>query len=325
MKNILITIFLIFSMFILGFSQHEEEHLLPKDSSVIDSLIPDKVAKNELLETIAKFYSQGDSGKVNVAIINVPPSFPTTKEDVKKEREPLNFFTWWKFFLSALFFFGLYFLLKFLSRVLTKYNFLGNFQGEVKGIINNSLLIFEAAALLILGGAFILINPIYHGILAVIILAAGFNHIKNYFSGRIVQFDQAVEEGKRLRTLESQGVIFKKGRLGIKLRTPKGVQFINYSSLISNGYTLLSGVEIGGFYELEIQPKDQDGKKDYLTILKDLFTTTPYLDMSHRPQLAITNEDTNTIMARVEVKEESHLQDLVTLIKEWNFSCKIVS
>ena len=325
MKKILVTIFLIFSVFILGFAQHEEENHVPKDSVVIDSLIPDQTTKDEILESIAKFYSQGDSGSVNVAIINVPPPAPKIEPKVVEEPEPSDLFTWWKFFLGVLFFLGLYFLLNFFSRLLTKYNFLGKYQGDIKSIVKHSLLIYEAVALLILGSGFVLINPIYHGILAAVILAVGFNHIKNYFSGRIVQFDQSIVEGKRLRTLDSQGVIFKKGRLGLKLRTQKGVQFVNYSNLISNGYTLLTGVEVGGFYELKIQPNDLEVKIDYLTILRDLFTTTPYLDMSHKPQLEKVDDESKTILARVEVKEESHLQDLVTLIKERNFSCKVIS
>ena len=47
--------------------------------------------------------------------------------------------------------------------------------------------------------------------------------------------------------------------------------------------------------------------------------------MSHKPQLEKVDDESKTILARVEVKEESHLQDLVTLIKERNFSCKVIS
>lgn len=325
MKKILGIVLLIFGVFILGFAQHEEEHQMPKDTTVLETVIPDDSSRNEILNQLTEFYSQGDSGKVNVAIINVQPNQPKTKTVITKEPKKLKLFTWWRFFLTALFFFGLYFLLHFINRVLTKYNFLGKFQRNTKIIIKHSLLIFEAVALLILGGAFILINPIYHGILALVILATGFNHVKNYFSGRIVQFDQSIEDGKRLKTLESQGVIFKMGRLGLKLRTQKGVQFVNYTNLISNGYTLLSGEEVGGFYELEIRPKNLENKKDYFTFLEDLFTTAPYLDLRFRPQVENINDETKTFLARVEVKEENHLQDLVKMIRERNFTCKVIS
>lgn len=325
MKKILGTIFLVCSVFILGIAQHEQQQHAPQGTAIISSLVLQDSTKKELNGIISNFYSQGDSASLNLAIINVPPPVQEIKEEPKEHFLSKTYFTWWKFFLSILFFFGLYFFLKFLSQVLNKYNFLGKFQSDVKRIVTHSLLIYEAIALLILGGAFVLINPISHGILTLLILAAGFSHVRNYFSGRIVQFDQSVEEGKRLKTLDSQGVIFKKGRLGLKLRTQKGVQFINYSSLISEGYILLSGEEVGGFYELVIQPLDLEEKKDYFTFLSDLFTTAPYLDLKHRPQLETINDETKTFLARVEVKEESHLQDLISLIKERNFSCKVNS
>jgi hypothetical protein len=308
----------------LSFAQHEEEQHLPKDTAVLDVVISDDSTKYEILNQLTSFYSQGDSGKVNVAIINVQQKEAQPKTVVTKETKEIKLFTWWRFFWTTLFFFGLYFLLHFFNRLLIKYNFLGKFQSGIKSIIKHSLLVFEAVALLILGGAFILINPIYHGILALVILTAGFNHVRNYFSGRIVQFDQSIEDGKRLKTVESQGVIFKMGRLGLKLRTQRGVQFVNYSNLISNGYTLLSGEEVGGFYELEIQPKDLETKKDYLTFLEDLFATAPYLDLRFRPQVEYINDETKTFLARVEVKEENHLQDLVKMIRERNFTCKVI-
>lgn len=333
MKKILGTIILICGVVILGYPQHDEDaHATPDtimidtlNESVVDTLVMPDSTQKELNEIIYQFFSESDSGKVNLAIINVPPQVPEVKEVTKEKFFAKQHFTWWRFFLSVLFFLGLYFLLEFLSRILTKYNFLGKYQSDVKSIIKHALLIFEAVAFLILGSAFVLINPIYHGILAAIILAVGFNHVKNYFSGRIVQFDQSIVEGKRLQTIDSQGIIFKKGRLGLKLRTQKGVRFINYSSLISDGYTLLTGVEVGGFHELKIQPKDLEIKKDHLTTLRDLLTTTPYLDLSHKPQLEKVDDEYKTILARVEVKEESHLQDLVTLIKERNFSCQVIS
>jgi hypothetical protein len=325
MKKILGTIFLICSVFILGIAQHGEEQHALHDTSIIDSLVLQDSTKKELKGIISNFYSKGDSGSLNLAIINVSPAIPEIKKESKEDFLAKKYFTWWKFFLSILFFFGLYFSLKFISQILNKYNFLGKFQSDIKRIIKHALLIFEAISLLILGGAFVLIDPIYHGILVLLIMVVGFSHVRNYFSGRVVQFDQSVEEGKRLKTLDSQGVIFKKGRLGLKLRTQRGVQSINYSSLISDGYTLLSGEEVGGFYELEIQVKDFQEKKDYLIFLRDLLTTAPYLDLKHRPQLETLDDESKTFLARVEVKEESHLQDLVNLIKERNFSCKVIS
>ena len=89
MKKILGTIFLILSVVILGFTQHEEEHHVPLDSTitntVVDTLAMPDSTKKELNEIIYQFFSESDSGKVNLAIINVPPPVPVIKEEPKED------------------------------------------------------------------------------------------------------------------------------------------------------------------------------------------------------------------------------------------------
>ncbi len=233
-------------------------------------------------------------------------------------------FTWQRLLLVAISLLALFFLLKFLDRILGRFNFLGKYQEIVKNCIHYTLLIYEVLALLILGSVFVLINPQFHGILALIVVVGGFTHIKNYFSGRIVQYDNSINVGKRLKTENVQGIISDMGRLGIKVRTKKGLQFINYSNLVNHGYMLLSGDEVGGFYQLNIKPNEIDEKIDYHVQLIDLLATTPYLDWNHKPQIIPSKDDTKSIQARVVVKEESHLHDLITLINEWGYSCRVV-
>jgi len=177
--------------------------------------------------------------------------------------------------------------------------------------------------LLILSGIFVYINPPFHGILMLMLLIGGYRQIKDYLSGRIVHFDNYISVGKRLKTENTQGIISKMGRLGVKIRTNKGTHFINYSKLMTDGYMLLSGEEVGGFYQLNIQPNEPDEKIDYSTQLMDLLATTPYLDWNHRPQLLPSKDTSKSIKARVVVKEESHLHDLIILIQEWGYSVKV--
>lgn len=233
-------------------------------------------------------------------------------------------FSWTDFFFIALLLVVAYFILQFFDRMLRKYEFLGKYQEGIRGFIHSTFLLYEPLVLLILGGVFILINPVFHGILALIVLWGGFTHVKNYFSGRVVHFDDSISVGKRLKTNDLQGIISDMGRLGIKFRTKKGLQFINYSKLISDGYMLLSGEEVGGFYQLNIRPKELDEKMDYSTHLLDLLATTPYLDWNHKPQILPSKDASKPIEARVVVKEESHLFDLITLIQEWGYTCKVI-
>ena len=52
MKKILGTVFLICSVFILSFAQHEEEQHMPKDTTVLDAVTSDDSTKNEILNQL---------------------------------------------------------------------------------------------------------------------------------------------------------------------------------------------------------------------------------------------------------------------------------
>ena len=234
-------------------------------------------------------------------------------------------FSWANFLIVALGLIALYFMLQFIYTRMKKANFLGKYQNPIKKIVYYILVIYEPLVILILTGAFVLIDPVYHGLLVAFLIIIGFEHIRNYMNGRIVQFDNAVALGNRLKARDLQGIISQIGRLGLKLRTNKGLHFINYSQLLSEGFLLLAGEEIGGFYQLKIKPNQPNEKTDYIIQLSDLLTTSPYLDWNHKPELTASTNEPDQINVRVSVKEESHLYDLMLLIREWGYSCVIPS
>ena len=86
---------------------------------------------------------------------------------------------------------------------------------------------------------------------------------------------------------------------------------------------LLSGEEVGGFFELKIAPLLENENSNHLQYLKDKMTTAPYLDWSHKTEWLYQEDKQQFIQTRVLVKEENHLFDLVELIKEWGYECKI--
>jgi len=232
-------------------------------------------------------------------------------------------FSWANFLTIAVVLFALYFFLQFIHQILERFNILGNFQKHLKKWIYHLLLVYEPLVLLILGSVFILVYPLFHGLLIGLLLLVGFPHVKNYMSGRIVQFDNAIGLGKQISTKDLKGMISNVGRLGLKLSTNKGLSFVSYSQLLANGYLLESGEEIGGWYNLKISPTEPKEKVDYGLQLMDLLATTPYLDWTHKPTLLTSNNTPHQIDARILIKEESHLYDLITLIEEWGYTCKI--
>lgn len=232
-------------------------------------------------------------------------------------------FSWTYLLTNILVLLALFFALQFIDRLLQRAAFLGSWQQPVHRVVRFLILIFEPLAVIWVGGIFVLINPVFHGLLLALLFLSAFIHLRNYVAGRVIQLDPHLERGSRLRAGAVEGVVLELNRLGIQLQTKEGLYQLTYGKLMDIGYTLLAGDEIGGFYQLRIVPKEQDVKIRHLAHLQQLFVTTPYLDWSHRPELTALDENGQVLQARVLVREENHLRDLIALIREWGYECKL--
>jgi len=227
--------------------------------------------------------------------------------------------TWGNFFFMALGLLLLYFVLQFVNRILKGSAFLKVFQKPIESSVYRLLLMYEMLVLIILGCIFILINPFYHGILLVVFLTVGFNHIKNYFSGRLIKIGDRIRTGNNIRTGNLEGIVSKMERLGIMLQTKEGIHYLQYNQMLDKGYTMLSGDDIGGIFQLKMTPIEQEEKKvNHIIRVQDLLITTPYLDWHHKPEVVVGATESE-IQARVLLREESHLKELMRLIKEWGY------
>jgi|AntRauTorckE5430_2_1112549.scaffolds.fasta_scaffold09196_2 hypothetical protein len=231
-------------------------------------------------------------------------------------------FSWSEFLFLGAILVAAYFLLQLIKRFLRITQLFGNYRRTLKTLIDNTLLIFEPTVILLLVSAFLMLNPIYNGLLLGLVVLFGFVHIRNYVHGRIIQSNNALTIGREIKIADLEGIVHQIERLGLKIKTAKGVHYMNYAHIVKTGYILLSGDDISGFYELLIQPKTPDARVDYEEELMDYLSTVPYLDWHHKPEIVI--EDDYQIKARVMVKDESHVQELMALINGWNYSCKIL-
>lgn len=216
-----------------------------------------------------------------------------------------------------------YFALQFLRRVVRRAAFLKVFQKPIQNVIRYLLLLYEMLAIVVLSSVFVLINPFYHGALLLIILLIGFPHIKNYVSGRMIKLANQITIGSSIQTDNLEGIVSSMERLGLNLQTKKGIHFLEYDQLLSNGYTILAGEDIGGFYELHITAKEEESKTNHAVKLLDLLITAPYLDWHHKPEVSARNANPNDLEAKILVREEVHVHELIALIKEWGYECQI--
>ena len=125
--------------------------------------------------------------------------------------------SWTKFFTIAFTVLLIYFLLKLANTLLLKTGIFGKTQSFLKPILYNMLLAYELFALVVLVGAFILIQPLLHGSLVLLLLAGGIYYIKNYIGGRIILFDKAITLGTRLSIQNVPGRIVDLGTYWFKI------------------------------------------------------------------------------------------------------------
>ncbi len=231
---------------------------------------------------------------------------------------------WAELFEISIFLVILWFVLLFLKDISERAPWFGRSKDAVQRGMDILVLLFEPLAVLLLLGIFVFIDFWLHGLIVLLILAGGFSHFRNYLSGRIVRFDKKIVVGKSIKSDNTQGIIDTRERLGLRIKTSKGIQFIGHSSLLTNGYMLLADKEIGGFYHLRITPEDNNEIRNHLKYLFDLLVTTPFIDHSFKPEFIETDDKSDVISMQVSVREKTHLSELTNLIKERGYLCKIL-
>lgn len=231
----------------------------------------------------------------------------------------LHQFTWINFFVIGAGLLILFFLLRFFRRLLIITNAKSNIGSWVDNLASDLLTLFEPVAIIMMGSIFIFINPPFHGLLVGLIVFVGYNHIRNYMSGRFIHLDRSVRKGKRLKTNGIEGVISRLGNLGLYLQTASGPHRVNYARLLENGYTLVSGEDMGGFCHLRISLAGEEKKQPGVQRFFDLLITTPYLDWNHQPQIMPLEEGADAFDAKFLLKDEKYIYDLRRLMKEWGY------
>ena len=186
-------------------------------------------------------------------------------------------YSWADFIAIWLFLLLLYFILIFFRSLLDKFQFLGTFQPVVRICVHLVLLIYEPIALLTLSSVFILINPKVHGVFALLTGFFGASYIKSYISGRFIQRDSSLVKGRAIKTKDLSGVVYGMEKFGLQLQTNRGLHFVSYSKMLEDGYTILAGEQVGGFFNLVLTVNEEESKINHVSHLMDMFVTTPYI------------------------------------------------
>ena len=233
-------------------------------------------------------------------------------------------FTWLNLLTISLILIAFYFLLLLSSRLLPLFRRRNNLIDFFQWLINIFILIYEPLTVGIIASYFVLINPLYHGIIMGLILLLGFNHLRNYFNGRIVLITKNIKLGQKIKIKNQVGIVVLMDRLTFQMKTSNGIQTLGYSSLFEDGFMLMSGEKVGGYYNLVIDPMEEGKSKNILDNVLDLLATAPYIDHSLPIVLEPISDQLSTVRTMLIVKEDNHLSHLITLLRENDFDCKIV-
>ncbi|MEZ4827825.1 MAG: hypothetical protein R3C61_16295 [Bacteroidia bacterium] len=234
-------------------------------------------------------------------------------------------FSWAAFFLLGLALLALYIALRLTRRFLDNSPIARNIRKPVNDLITQLLVLYEPLAIILLAGTFIFINPGFHGALILFILIIGFAHIRNYISGKLLWFSETFQEGKMVETGKIKGIITRKGNLGTYIRTPEGMHYVSYSRIFAEGYTLISDNQTVGEYSLlEVTPmvKPEKGEKsDVFQSFHNQWVNNPFINRNYKPEITYQN---GNLVVKAFFREKNHIRDLVRLIGEWGYSCKIL-
>ncbi|HHM20690.1 MAG TPA: hypothetical protein ENJ20_01590 [Bacteroidetes bacterium] len=233
-------------------------------------------------------------------------------------------YTWGHWLLALALLITLFFVLRFLGRWLANVGLWGKYHEGVLRTVSFILLIYEPVALLILTVGFIFINPVYHGVGVGLLLVVGFSHLRDYLHGWIVRSDGRITTDVQMSTANLEGIVSATGRLGLRLKNNQGLHYVPYSKLLRQGFVLHHGEQLGGFYKLKIYPKEAEDKIEEGGIIIDRLISAPYLDWERKPDIDFSDKNKKQLYARISVKEEGQLYELMALIDEWGYETEIV-
>ncbi len=231
--------------------------------------------------------------------------------------------SWSRWLILVLFIIGIIILVGFIISVMERNLRTGYFSRRTIQYLRKFKILLEPFGLGIILITFALINPLVHGSLILISLALAFIPLRNYFTGHFLLLNDAFSEGERIKVNGNEGVIDKMDRLGLTLQIKEGVRFINYTTLMTDGFTKVEGERLEGINFLQIVPPETMEDKS-IRHLKDKLFACPYIDWFYPPEINRVDQPNQQIAykARLRVRQDQHLKHLMKLLEDWGYQCR---
>lgn len=214
--------------------------------------------------------------------------------------------------------------LVFFSRYLRDFWILGKTRIPVTDLSQKGLVILEPFIYVCILGLFIAINPITHAIVIVILSALMFQHIRDYQSGRIILYSSTIMHDKNIIAGKYSGSVVKMGKLGLHIRTPEGILYLNYSRILSEGFLLSAGEELREYCRVLVQAKSTDTTiQELKRQLNEALVTLPYIDWKFKPKISVSVQTEGELELKMLLHENVASEEVCRFLKEAGYHCVI--
>jgi hypothetical protein len=174
-------------------------------------------------------------------------------------------------------------------------------------LIRKIRLLYKPLSWLIILGGFISLDPFTHGLIALIVGAFFFNHMRNYISGLFIRASPMVVDGTLVQAGKIKGRINRIATLGMVLGTDQGERWVWYRSFDEVGFTLISNqtnVQQRAIY-LKTPLKRE--------MILDLIFNHPVLALGQAPNLRSLDQD-DTFLLHYTLVKGSKNEDFITFL-----------
>lgn len=238
--------------------------------------------------------------------------------------------SWATFFLVVATVITVYVVLVLLRRRLERGLYLREADGPVRSFLRLFLLAFAPLALVTIVVSFVAVHPLLFAPAILLVIALGWQPIRDFVAGRILRFDRNVNLGRQLSHHRVSATIAGFGLTGLYLEGEGGRARVPYGELLRDGYTVAGDPSRGGYFQIEVtlpepppetEQKRVKGADRELQALRDHLVDNPYVRPGFRIRRhgdgdPLTGAPSNLIDVGVGVHRAAHLEHLLNQLRE---------
>lgn len=206
------------------------------------------------------------------------------------------------------------------------YNFMlfGRIRIPVADLAKKGLVILEPVVFIFIIGLFISIHPLINGLGILLFCAVTFLQLRDYLSGRIILYTSTIMNDKKISTGKFIGSVVKIGKMGMHISTTEGVLYLNHYRIITEGFTLSAGEELGEYCQIAISQKSGESKTpDLIKKLNEIMVTLPFVNWKYKPKISASNEVPGEIEIKMLLHEKVASDEVFRFFVEAGYQCVI--